>query len=384
MTVVIAIIIGILLLGFLVFVHEAGHFFTAKLFGVKVEEFGFGFPPRLWGKKRGETIYSINAIPAGGFVRLFGEDGEHERQQRSFSSKGPWRRSLIIAAGACINLIIAFLIFTVLLGMGGFRSYFPSRLSADQSVNLSLPFGVREQSILIAQVSKESPAQMAGLRSLDDVVSANGQRFQSVQAFQNFVKERGGQQITLKVKNIVDLGYRTVTVTPRQNPPKNQGALGVLLNPEFGRDIVTIEYQKPIEKVFSGPLHSVNMLYFQGQALGALVSQSFREGTPEPVAKNVSGPVGIISVLGLIVSESGLAILPILQVVALISLILGVINLLPIPAVDGGRLFFTVFEGLTGKRVNPNIERIIHTAGFAFLIVLFVIFTFNDISRFFS
>src|SRR4030042_6263903 len=101
---ILAIALGVFFLGVLVFVHEAGHFFTAKFFKVKVEEFGFGFPPRVWGKKRGETIYSINAIPAGGFVRLFGEDGEAVRDRRSFAAKGPWVRVAIIIAGITVNL----------------------------------------------------------------------------------------------------------------------------------------------------------------------------------------------------------------------------------------------------------------------------------------
>src|SRR4030042_2673732 len=112
---ILAITLGIFLLGILVFVHEAGHFFTAKFFNVKVEEFGFGFPPRVWGKKRGETIYSINAIPAGGFVRLLGEDGEAVGDPRSFAAKGPWVRATVIAAGVLVNLLLAFIIFTILV-----------------------------------------------------------------------------------------------------------------------------------------------------------------------------------------------------------------------------------------------------------------------------
>src|SRR4030042_823824 len=125
---ILAIALGVFFLGVLVFVHEAGHFLTAKFFKVKVEEFGFGFPPRLWGKKRGETIYSINAIPAGGFVRLFGEDGEERGDPRSFAAKGPWVRATIIAAGVMVNLVVAFLLFSILLAVNNFRSDIPTDL----------------------------------------------------------------------------------------------------------------------------------------------------------------------------------------------------------------------------------------------------------------
>ncbi|OGY26483.1 MAG: hypothetical protein A2Z11_02590 [Candidatus Woykebacteria bacterium RBG_16_43_9] len=383
MSLILAIIIGILILGFLVFVHEAAHFLTAKLFQVKVEEFGFGFPPRIWGRKYRETLYSINAIPAGGFVKLLGEEEKDQNDPRSFAAKDPWQRSAIIASGAIVNLILAALIFALFLGLGGFRAYFPKALSADQSLSISLPFGQEAKSVLIMAVDKGSPAQKSGIRPLDDVVSADDIKFDGVDDFQEFVSTNVGKPITLKVKNILDLSFRTVEVTPRVNPPEGEGALGVVLDPDFNKNVATIDYSSLGEKIFAGPAHSVNNLYFQGQAIGALVTQSFEEGTAEPVAENVAGPVGIVALLGFVVSETGVAILPIVQLIGVISLVLGVVNLLPIPAVDGGRLFFTLFEGVTRKKVNPNIERLIHTVGFAVLLVLFLVITVNDISKIF-
>ncbi len=384
MSVVIAIIIGILILFFLVLVHELAHFLTAKFFGVRVDEFGIGFPPRLWAKKKGETTYTINAIPAGGFVRLFGEDDQDKKDPRSFGSKGPWKRSAIIAAGAVVNLIIAALIFAILLGVGGYRTYFPKSLSPGNSLGITLPFGQETNSVLIVEVAKNSPAQKGGIRALDDVVTANDQRFSSMEEFQAFIGENVGKPIEINVKNVLDLSYRTVTVTPRVDPPEGEGALGVALDPDFNKNVATIEYSSTTEKIFAGPAHSVNNLYFQYKAIGALISQSVEEGSAEPVAENVAGPVGIVALLGFLVGETGVVVLPIIQLMAVISLVLGVVNLLPIPAVDGGRLFFTLFEGVTSKKVNVGVERLIHTVGFAVLVVLFFLITFNDIIRIFN
>jgi len=381
MTIVIAIIIGILLLGLLVFVHEAGHFLTAKLFSVKVEEFGFGFPPRIWGKRRGETIYSINAIPAGGFVRLMGEDGEAAGNPRSFASKGPWIRSGIIVAGVIVNLIVAFVLFTALLSSSGYRSDIPLNIpTTGEPLGLSFPFGKQTNGVMISFVSVGSPAQKSGLQSLDQVVSANGQTFTTISQFQEFVLKNSGKKLNLEVYNLLDRDSRFVVTTPRVDPPKGEGALGVLLD-----EVTTVRYETLPEKILAGPAHSVNMLYYQGKAIVALFSQAFREGTAEPVTSNVRGPVGIAALLGTFVGITGTrGIWLLIETVALISLILAVVNVLPIPAVDGGRLFFTVFEGVTGKKVNPNIEKAIHTVGFGVLIALFLVITFNDIATFFG
>ncbi|MCH7541848.1 site-2 protease family protein, partial [Patescibacteria group bacterium] len=366
MTIVIAIIIGILLLGLLVFVHEAGHFFTAKFFKVKVEEFGFGFPPRIFGRKFGETIYSINAIPAGGFVRLFGEEGDKTDNPRSFSSKGPWVRSGIIVAGVVVNLVAAFVLFTALLSSSGFRSDIPINIpTTGDSIELSFPFGKQTDGVLISFVSPGSPAQASGLQNLDRVESANGQTFTTIAQFQEFVLENRGKKVNLQVYNLLDRNSRSITATPRVDPPEDEGALGVVLD-----EVTTVRYETLIEKVFVGPAHSVNMLYYQGKAIGTLFSSAFEKGTIEPVAETVRGPVGIAALLGTFIGITGTrGAWLLVETMALISLILAVVNVLPIPAVDGGRLFFTVFEGVTGKKVKPSIERAIHTFGFVVLIV---------------
>ena len=167
--------------------------------------------------------------------------------------------------------------------------------------------------------------------------------------------------------------------TPVKDPPEGQGALGVFLD-----EVTTIRYQSFGEKVLVGPLHSVNMIYYQGKALGALVARAVAEKSAEPVARTVSGPVGIVALLGSFIGATGASgVWTLFETIALLSLILAVINVLPIPALDGGRLFFTGFEGITGKKVNQKVEKWIHAAGFAVLIILFVFITFNDIIKFF-
>src|SRR4030042_1610887 len=224
---VIALVIGVLIIGLLVFVHEAGHFFAAKFFKVKVEEFGFGFPPRIWGKKKGETIYSINAIPAGGFVRLFGEEGEELKDRRSFAAKGPWVRVAIIIAGITVNLLLAFLLFSFLLVANGFRSHQPLDISlTGESVDVSFPFGQQTNGVSIGFVDPGSPAAKGGLKSFDKIETADGQTFTSIESFQKFIKEHQGKEISLQVFNIIDWSNRALVLMPRKNPKANEGALG--------------------------------------------------------------------------------------------------------------------------------------------------------------
>lgn len=380
MFIILTILVGALILTFLVTIHELGHFFVAKYFKVKVEEFGIGFPPKLWGRKKGETNYTINAIPAGGFVRLFGESGEAVSNERSFAHKGPWQRSAIIVAGVVMNLILAFILFTGLLVANNFRMDVPlSFPSEDQSIELNFPFGEQSEKVLVLFVSPGTPAEEAGMKSLDEITSANGKTFSEMEDFQKFIKAEAGNEINFEVYNILDRETRLITATPRLDPPEGEGALGIFLD-----KAATIQYNSIPERVFVGPLHSVNMLYFQSKAIGSLVSQSVDEGTAEPIAENVRGPVGIVALVGAFIGTTGTAgIFALVETIALLSLILAFINVLPIPALDGGRLFFSVFEGITSKKINPNVERVVNTAGFVVLLLLFLAITYNDVINIF-
>lgn len=374
MSIIIAILIGILILLFLIFIHEFGHFVTAKFFGIKVEEFGFGFPPRAWGKKVGETIYSINWIPAGGFVRLLGEE-EESTDPRSFSQKGPWVRAAVVSAGVIINFLFAVLLFYIILAASSFQFVFDQN-----AVKNDFIFGKQENFTFIADVAPESPAEAAGIKFGDKVISAAGTRVETFSEFQEVIQENSGEEITLELQNLEEEEVRSTQVIPRVDPPEGEGAVGVGLAGDFA----TVGYETTSEKLFSGFMHAVNSLQFQVVAIGSLVGQSVEEGTAEPLAENVAGPVGIVALITRFVGIGGLAALgALVSLVALISLVLAVINILPIPALDGGRFFFILFEGLTGRRINPRVERLIHSIAFLILIGLVILVAFNDIIRIF-
>lgn len=357
--------------------HEAGHFFTAKFFKVKVDEFGFGFPPRIWGKKMGETIYSINAIPAGAFVRLFGEEGEGPKNPRSFAAKGPWVRAAIIAAGVVMNIIVAFVLFSLLLASGGFRSDMPVSMPfSGETIDIQFPFGEQQDGVLITGVLAGSPAEKAGLQGLDKVEAINGQEITSNEQLIKIINENKDKVVNVSLYNILDRKSKKLSVIPSGEKPADKGTIGIAID-----KVVTIRYKSLAEKVFSGPAHSVNMLVLQNKAIGDLFGKAFREKTVAPVKDNLRGPIGIVALLGISIGSLGgmAGFWLTIQIVALISLILGVINILPIPALDGGRLFFTLFEGVTGRKVNEQVERLIHTVGFVVLILVFLVVSFYDI-----
>lgn len=372
-----SIIIGILVLSILIFVHEAGHFFAAKLFGVKVEEFGFGFPipGKIWSIKKGETTYSINWLPAGGFVRLYGEEsGANANDPRSFSAQNVWKRIIIAGAGVIINILLAIFIFTVLLASMGFKQDFNLRIPNQ------FPFGHQTYYGLVTYVADNSPAKDVGLKRGDKILKIDDQEITDSEKLRTYIKNHAGSEIDIIVQNINDDSSRDISVTPRKDPPKDQGALGVAL--EQGS---TLAYESFGEKVFSGVLHSANMLQYQWNGMTSLFSQSVKEKSVEPIAQNSSGPIGIIAIFSLVLQGGGIeALRGLLLLTAMISLLLGIFNLLPIPAADGGRLFFFYIEAIIGKKVPAKIENRIHAVGFIILIFLFVVIAFNDIVKIFT
>lgn len=376
MSILIAIIVGIAVLGILILVHEAGHFFAAKLFGVKVEEFGFGFPipGRIWSTKRGETVYSLNWLPAGGFVRLLGEEGESVANPRSFAAKAWYKRALIVAAGVIVNLCVGVILFTIIVASSGFKADFPL-LFANK-----FPFGSSSSYTYIAGVDSGSPAEKAGIKTGDKIIKVDGKSFTSIEAFQSFVNSHKGQEITLELVNIRDNSQKEINLVPRVNPPAGEGAMGVGLG-----EGVTISYNTPLERTFVGVLHSANLLEFQWTGIKTLFTRSVVERSVAPITNNASGPVGIVAVISVVLSIGGIQSLIILaNLVGLISLILGIANVLPIPAMDGGRLFFILLEGVRGKKVSPAIENRIHYVGLIVLLFLFVLITFNDFFKIFT
>ncbi len=359
----------IIILSILVFIHELGHFFVALWIGVAVEEFGFGLPPRIFGKKIGNTIYSLNWLPIGGFVKLAGEDEEDQQTEKGPStslrtSKGQkvdhyfWARSkkertAILCAGVLMNFILA-------VGITAFL----------------LHDGVKEPSgrVHVENVDPGSPAQLAGLIPQDIIVSARVSMSTDIPLMITVTREliyfsnvNAGQRITLE---ILRNGQQSeVAIIPRKDPPAGQGPMGVVIT---DLELHTYSwFQAPVKALEVNFSRAREML----SSLGMLV---FRLVTLKPFSADVAGPIGIAQVTGEAVKFGFRAVL---EFVSILSLNLAVLNILPFPALDGGRLLFVFLEKLIGKRVKPAFERSIHQVGMIILFVLILLVSINDIMR---
>lgn len=389
-------LVFLLILSVLVLIHEAGHYFVAKKLGIKVEEFGFGFPltPAIWQKKYGETVYSFYPVLIGGFVKLYGEDeagggrisapkgskkGKDPDAKRSFSSRPIWQRTAVILAGVIMNALLAAVIYYVFLGMSGFKTELPL-------IGQHQFFGANQTTqtqVVISEIAKDSPAEKAGLKPFSRVLEINGQPVKELDTFSKTIKDNAGKPITITWKEDQTGQTGTTTVTPRVNPPKGQGALGVSF---FPVQTVTLAYETPTQKALSGFIHPANLMAYNFNVLGQLIGVSVREKTAEPISQGVSGPVGIYSVVGQIVDMPDVKerFLQLLNLAGLLSISLAFFNVLPIPGLDGGRLFFIIIEGIIGRPVNPKIEGYFHAVGMALLIGLLLLVTIKDVTQLFK
>ncbi|MDD2823451.1 MAG: site-2 protease family protein [Candidatus Daviesbacteria bacterium] len=372
---IITAIVFILTLLSLVLIHEFGHFIVAKKFGVKVEEFGFGIPPKLFSKKVGETIVSLNLLPIGGFVRLFGEDETDSnilKDSRSFGSKPVLQRMMIVVAGVVMNFLLAVLLFWIVLAGKGFQEeiplFFPFKFIGANQIN--------ETVVLVGDVSKKSPADMVGIKQGDRIIKLNDAPIDNAENFIGQVQKNSGEAITLTVVDTED-SARQIEVVPRTNPPKGEGPLGVSLGTVT---IANLTYTTPLQKLASGLTHSYNFTLYSFQIFGNLIGSSINTKSITPISQTVSGPVGITQLAGSVL-ETKNPFLPYLNLIALLSLNLAVINILPWPALDGGRLFFLAIEFITRKKVNANFEKSVHTIGMIILLIFIVLVTFSDIRK---
>lgn len=372
------VLIFIIILGLLVFVHELGHFLVARRNGVMAEEFGFGFPPRIfgvyktkngrrklfWGSKNVEstdTIYSINWIPLGGFVKITGEDGEEKQNPKSFASKPAWTRVRMLAAGVAMNFLLA----AVLLSVGYF-------VGIPQAVEDSSNGQLKNEKIQIIETIPGSPAERMGIKVGDQIVGAVDENndfveFVTIEEVQNFINARKEQEIKLEIKR----GNETVEISgiPRAEYPANEGALGISL-------VKTAEISYPLpEAVWRGVKSTFELTATILAAFGNLL---WRLVAGQPVGMDVSGPVGIAVLTGQVAK---LGFIYILQFTALLSINLAIINILPIPALDGGRILFILIEKIKGKAVSQKFEQRAHNIGFALLITLMVLVTARDVAR---
>ncbi|MEI6479244.1 MAG: site-2 protease family protein [bacterium] len=353
------VILGLIIL---ILAHEFGHFIAAKIFGVKVEEFGIGYPPRLFGKKIGETTYSVNLLPLGGFVRIHGEDEKEEctendkldkeSNSRSFASQKIWKRTIILIAGVTMNMFVGWIIFSGIFMFGS------------------------PEHLVITEVSKESPAYVAGLKSNDFIVGA---RLGDVTLsdpikgddFISNIKKVAGQKVSIDVMH--EGKTSTIEITSRLNPPAGQGSLGISLA-DAG-----VKSEPFFKSIKSGFIATASIFWLTLNGFFSLIIGIFT--SPGTALSGVAGPVGVFG----IASETGkMGLVYLFQLVALISVNLAVINLIPFPALDGGRVLFLLIEKFKGSPVSANTQRVVNMVGFIALIILMVFVTIHDVGKIIS
>lgn len=328
-------------LSIMVFVHELGHFLAAKRAGVRVEEFGFGYPPRLFTiGRRGDTLYTINAIPFGGFVRLAGEDNPNVPDGLANQPKRV--RAAILAAGPLMNFVLAVICFILAFGLGW--------ASGD---------GIR-----VTGVIENTPAVTAGFQSGDVITAVDGTPVQTTTQFVDYISVRAGQSVQVTVRR----NHHTVDlyVTPEFNEKAGRAQIGLYLGPKLTWG----------EAILEGFLQTANVIYLTLSVPFLLL----RGVIPLEAARPI-GPVGIAQLASGAVQQS-IAMdwwFPILQLMGVLSAAIGITNLLPLPALDGGRILFVIVEAIRGKRIPPEQEGRIHFIGFMLLISLLAIITYIDI-----
>lgn len=368
------IITFVLVLSVLVFAHELGHFFTARRFGVRAEEFGFGFPPRAFGiyKKAdgkwqkvfgnkqvtdaADTVYSINWLPLGGFVKIKGENGE-STDEDSFASKKIWKRSIILSAGVTMNVVLAAILISI-----GFMLGMPQATD-----DLSPKAQVTDRKIQITQVLPNSPAAQAGVKVGDAILSINGRTFYDYQELQEFVDENTDKE--LRYELLREKSKVSADITPKYLEETGKGGIGVGIA-ETG--IVKYPWYMAL---WEGLKTTVLLTWAILVAFYELFKNLI---LGNGVSADLAGPVGIASLTG---QAARLGFVYVLQFAAMLSINLAIINFFPFPALDGGRIIFLIIEKIKGGPVNREIEAIVHNIGFALLMLLVLVVTYRDIAR---
>ena len=333
-------------LAIVVIAHELGHFATAKACGVKVEEFGIGYPPRIMAVKYGETEYSLNWVPLGGFTKMAGE--EDPKIERSLASKSVGQRLIVLSAGSLMNFILPFLLL---------------------AIAYMIPHDIVVGDVSVAEVVASSPAEAAGIQAGDIILEINGKPINNTADVSRYIQLSLGNEMTILLQHS-DGTTEKVTVVPRWNPPEGQGSVGFAIKTENA--IVEKRSDNPWVAFKNGTTEAFETLVlFKNGILSLFIGTSS--------ATELVGPVGIAQITGE-VAQAGIS--PLLEWTAFFSLNLAIINLLPLPALDGGRIIFVLLEWIRGgKKVSPETEGKIHFIGFALLIMLMVAVTFQDIGR---
>jgi len=358
-----SVIIFIIVLGVLIFVHELGHFLVAKKSGIRVDEFAIGFPPQIFSFKKGGTKYALNLIPFGGYVKIYGENAEDEsidpNSKDSFVNKSPWIQAAVLIAGVTFNIVFAWFLFLIVLMAG-------SPTIVDQT---NRDF-IKDAKVTITNVYENSPAGMAGLKAGDRIVSI-------ANIPESEITVKNVQDTIIDSKGAIKFGIDRVgqkseiSIEPKQGIVGDKQAIGVSLE-EIGT------YALPAHKAFTQSfvmtnnavqMIAVDLVTFLGKAV--LGKASLNE---------VSGPVGIVGIVG---EAASFGFIYLLSFTAFISINLAVLNVLPLPALDGGRLVMVLIEGVTKKKIKPTIVNWVNGLGFLVLILLMIVITVNDVIKLF-
>lgn len=359
------IIIFIIVLAVLIFVHELGHFLFAKWSGMRVDEFAIGFPPRLFSKQVGETRYSLNLIPFGGYVKIPGEDYTEAMEEggedpKLFFNKPKWQQAVVLFAGVLFNLLLAWILISI-----GFMSGLPS------SASIETDYEVRNPEIVLVSVLPNTPAEEAGLKPGDALLSiasesANISKPFEVEEVQNFIRETEGPlEVTFDRGGEVE----TVSVSPEEGIISEGRAFGVNL------DKVGVAKLGFFQSLWEGAKLTISLTGRVVIGLWGLLTDAF---VGDADLANVAGPIGIAGLVG---DASRLGFVYLLSFTAFISINLVILNLIPFPALDGGRLLFVLIEKIKGSPINPKIANTLNVIGFALLILLMVVVTVNDVIR---
>ena len=349
----------------LVVIHEAGHYVTAKMFGVKVLEAGIGYPPRAWGFTWRGTIYSINYLPLGGFVRLLGEEDPTDPQ--SLAAQKAWKRLIILGSGAFMNFVLPVMLFAI---------YF------------MIPHDVPKGPAIIDTVESSSPAAAAGLKQGDQILTIDGTEIKNTEDAGRQIRLHMGETIAIAVQrsSFGETQVETVNVQARWAPPDGQGPTGIQIHDRVAGSAICTGGNPPdqcYESTSYGPLSAIDKGWHA--TLDSLklarnqVIAMFKGGQGPALA----GPTGIAQGTGEVIKSNGWDSL--LQFAALLSINLAIINVLPLPMLDGGRMTFVFIEILRrGKRIAPEKEAIVHLIGLALIIIMAVAVTYVDIARIFG
>ena len=372
------ILLFIIILGLLVFFHEMGHFLAARFFGVKAEEFGFGFPPRIfgflyddqkkrhtlvWGNKETKspyTLYSLNWLPLGGFVRIKGEDGTIQDPD-SFGVQPAWKRIVILVAGVVMNFIAAVILFALVFAIG-----------VRQPIDASVTNQYQDTQIQVLQVSPNSSAQAAGLEPGDQILTINDTPVTDIESVKVNLEAAKGEQLAITIDRLGDMKtLKGEFVAPTDTAGAQNAKFGIVYS-----HTATVKLGMG-EALLQGVTTTYNVTGAILSAFGKLIGGLF--GGPAVTGVDLTGPVGIVYITK---QMSDLGLVYILQFAALLSVNLAIINILPIPALDGGRILFILIEKLKGSPVKRGTEGLIHQIGFLLLIFLMVFITTRDVIKF--